>query len=303
MRIQLIRAVILVVLVALSPDCLPQAQNQPALESSQHSVNTAPTMGGSMVLVRGGTVQMGIDAAQIPGLMKGLNIDVPELFQDEVPKHSVTIEDFYLDKYLVTNSEFKKFTDFNLEWRPDRIPRTLHNGNYLKHWSEQDALKTKTAHPVVNVSWYAAVAYCRWVGNRLPTEAEWEYAARGGLNALFPWGDEPVDATRANFSGSGVHTTSPVGTYPANRFGLFDMAGNVWEFLADEWQPYPSAPQKNPVAGGIRFSDGTSFLQVKTRRVIRGGSFDGEPVNLWVEYRDSHPPDGAREFVGFRCAK
>ena len=103
--------------------------------------------------------------------------------------------------------------------------------------------------------------------------------------------------------GSGIGTTSPVGHYPANRYGLFDMVGNVWQFLADEWKPYPSTPQKNPVPGGNLFLDGPAFLQVKTRRVIRGGSFGGAPVNLWVEYRDSHPPDGAREFVGFRCAK
>jgi formylglycine-generating enzyme required for sulfatase activity len=81
------------------------------------------------------------------------------------------------------------------------------------------------------------------------------------------------------------------------------MVGNVWQFLADQWERYPSTPQNNPVAGGSLFLDGTSFLEVKTRRVIRGGSFDGSPVNFWVEYRDSHPPAGAAEFVGFRCAK
>jgi sulfatase modifying factor 1 len=298
---ELIPALSLALLFALPQDCVAQGTNRSALESSPQRAN-ARTVVGSMVLVRGATAQMGIDTAQIPSLVKTFNIDVPQFFQDEVPKHSVTIDDFYIDKYPVTNAEFKKFTDFNPEWRPDRIPRTLHNGNYLKHWKEQDALKTKADHPVVNVSWYAAVAYCRWVGKRLPTEAEWEHAARGGLNALFPWGDQPVDATRANFLGSGIGTTSPVGHYPANRYGLFDMAGNVWQFLADEWKPYPSTPQKNTAAGNL-FLDGTALLQVKTRRVIRGGSFGGAPVNLWVEYRDSHPPDGTREFVGFRCAK
>jgi len=94
-----------------------------------------------------------------------------------------------------------------------------------------------------------------------------------------------------------------VGTYPANGYGLYDMAGNVWEFVADEWQSYPATPQKNPVAGGNLFTDGTAFLEVKTRRAIRGGSWGGDPINLWVEYRDSHPPNGAQDFVGFRCAK
>ena len=84
---------------------------------------------------------------------------------------------------------------------------------------------------------------------------------------------------------------------------LFDMAGNVWQFVADEWKPYTSTAQKNPVPGGDLLPDGTAFLKAKTRPVVRGGSFGGVPVNLWVEYRDSHPPDGSRDFVGFRCAK
>jgi formylglycine-generating enzyme required for sulfatase activity len=123
------------------------------------------------------------------------------------------------------------------------------------------------------------------------------------LTGIYPWGDQPVDKSRANYSGSGIGTTTTVGTYPANGYGLYDMAGNVWQFVADEWQSYPAAAQENPMAGGDRFTDGTSFLEVKTRRVIRGGSWGGDPINLWVEYRDSHPPNGAQEFVGFRCAK
>jgi formylglycine-generating enzyme len=155
---------------------------------------------------------------------------------------------------------------------------------------------------LVNVSWYAAVAFCQYAGKRLPTEAEWEFAARGGLREqTFPWGDAPVDKTRANYAGSGINGTTPVGSYPANGYGLFDMAGNVWEFMADEWGPYSDRPRTNPVAGGDLFLD-QSFYDVTTRRVIRGGSFGGAPLNLRVTYRDSHPPDGAREFVGFRCA-
>ena len=257
----------------------------------------------AMVHVRGGTSHMGINPDQIPALQKTFAIEAPQLFQDEVPKHEVVLADFYLDPYLVTNIQFKRFVDAKPQWQQDQIPTELHNGNYLKHWKDPEALTTKPDHPVVNVSWYAAVAYCQWAGKRLPTEAEWEYAARGGSSSLFPWGDQTPDGTRVNFSGSGLGTTSQVGRYPANDYGIFDMAGNVWQFLADEWKPYPSEPQKNPVAGGNLFRQGDDFLQVKTRRVIRGGSFDGSPVNLWVEYRDSHPPAVAQPFVGFRCAK
>ncbi len=256
-----------------------------------------------MVLVRGATFPMGIDAAQIPRLGKIFGIDAPELFQGMVPKHRVTLDDFSIDKYLVTNAQFQRFTNSKAEWQSNRIPAGLDNGNYLKHWEETAAFTRKADHPVVNVNWYAAVAYCRWAGKRLPTEAEWERAARVDLNALFPWGNEPVEPTRTSLSGSGRGTTSRVGAYPANGYGIFDMTGNVWQFLADEWKPYSADPQKNPVAGGNMFLDGKAFLQVKTRRVIRGGSFDGAPVNFWVGYRDSHPPDGSREFVGFRCAK
>ncbi len=302
-RAVLVPALILALFSSLPQDCLAQVESRSTPAGAAQQANGTNTAVGSMVLVRGGTVQIGIDATQIPSLEKTFDIDAPQLLQDEVPKHWVTLDDFYIDKRLVTNAQFKRFTDANPEWQPGLIPRELDNGNYLKHWKKLAALTTKADHPVVNVNWYAAVAYCHWAGKRLPAEAEWEHAARGGLNALFPWGNQPVDGTRANFSGSGLSTTSPVGKYPANGYGLFDMAGNVWQFLADEWKPYSSTPQKNPVAGGNLFLDGTAFLQVKTRRIIRGGSFDGAPVNLWVEYRDSHPPDGSRDFVGFRCAK
>jgi formylglycine-generating enzyme required for sulfatase activity len=256
-----------------------------------------------MVHLHGGTFEMGIDANEIPRFAKFFAIYNTQLFQDELPRHKVTIGDFSIDRYFVTNEQFKRFTEANVEWRPVHIRAELDNGNYLKHWKDPEILKLRANHPVVNVNWYAAVAYCRWVGKRLATEAEWEYAARGGQNTIFPWGDEPADKTRANYSEAGLGSTSPVGAFPANSYGLFDMAGNAWEFLADEWESYSSAAQKDPIAGGHRFAEGDDYLHVKTRRVIRGGSFGGAPVNLWIEYRDSHPPNGSREFVGFRCAR
>ncbi|HYY95468.1 MAG TPA: formylglycine-generating enzyme family protein [Pyrinomonadaceae bacterium] len=257
----------------------------------------------SMALIRGATFGMGTEASEIPRLQQAFGIRRADLFSAEVPRHAVTIDSFYLDRYEVTNGQFKKFLDRNPAWRRGSIPARYHNGNYLKHWGGDTYPKGKADHPVTDVSWYAAVAYCQWAGKRLPTEAEWEYAARGGLKGkAFPWGDEPVDKTRANYGGSQVGAATPVGSYPANGYGLFDMAGNVWEFMADEWGPYPSSPQTDPVAGGNLFLDDT-FLKIITRRVIRGGSFGGSPVNLRVTYRDSHPPEGAQDFVGFRCAQ
>lgn len=256
-----------------------------------------------MVRITGTTFQMGTDAAEIEILQQVFNIKRAELFSAEVPRHQVTLSPFYLDKFEVTNAQFKKFLDHNPNWRRDRIDAKVHNGNYLVDWNNGTFPKGRALHPVINISWYAAVAYCQWAGKRLPTEAEWEWAARGGLaGQAFPWGDQPVDPTRANYGGSKLGTTTPVGSYPANGYGLFDLAGNVWEFLADEWETYPAAPQRNPIAGGNFFLD-KSFLTITSRRVIRGGSWGGGPVNLRVTYRDSHPPDGAKDFVGFRCAR
>ncbi|HEX8737889.1 MAG TPA: formylglycine-generating enzyme family protein [Pyrinomonadaceae bacterium] len=260
-----------------------------------------------MALIPGATFEMGTDAADIPKLQEIFKIKRAEMFSEETPRHPVKIDSFYLDKTEVTNADFKKFLDKNPAWRKDKIPAELHNGKYLQLWDgDKLILPAQANHPVVFVSWYAAVAFCQSQGKRLPTEAEWEYAARGGLlNKTFPWGDEPADKTRANFDQSVIGEATAVGSYPANGYGLFDMAGNVWEFLADEWQKYPATAemQVNPVAGGDFFHEKNSYRQIKTRRVIRGGSYGGVPLNMRVTFRDSHLPENAGDFVGFRCAQ
>ncbi len=271
--------------------------------SGRRSGSSTANDTGEMVLIPGTTTQIGIDSQIVCQFQKLFDVEGVELFEPEIPKHTVTIDNFFIDKYLVTNTQFELFLAANPTWRPDSIPVELHNGNYLRHW---DGIKVpvKLAHnPVVNVSWYSAVAYCQWKSKRLPTEAEWEHAARGGMSGPFPWGARGVDKSLANFAGSGINSTTPVGNYPANGYGLFDMAGNVWEYLADEYRPYTAEALTNPVAGGNYFNKGDEFLSVKTRRVIRGGSYGGAAINLWVEYRDSHPPEDAKPFVGFRCAK
>lgn len=256
-----------------------------------------------MALIKGDTFPMGTQTNEIPTLQKVFEINRAELFLEETPQHSVTISSFYIDKFEVTNAQFKKFIAKYPKWSVEQIPAKFHNGDYLKHWSSNTYPKEKANHPVVYISWYAAVAFCQSLGKRLPTEAEWEYAARGGLkNKAFPWGDAPVDKTKANYYLSNLKTTTPVGSYPANGYGLFDMSGNVWEYLADEWKLYSADPQTNPVAGGNLFLD-KSFYDITTRRVLRGGSWGGAPVNLRVAYRDSHLPNNAKDFVGFRCAK
>jgi formylglycine-generating enzyme required for sulfatase activity len=258
-----------------------------------------------MVLIKGATFETGTDRGDIPKLLEMFKIKRAALFEEETPRHQVKINSFYLDKTEVTNAAFKKFLDKNPAWRKDKIPSEFHNGKYLQDWNGAVFPARKANFPVVFVPWYAAVAYCQSVGKRLPTEAEWEYAARGGLSEKqFPWGDEMPDKTRANFGASEIGSATAVGSYAPNGYGLFDMAGNVWEFLADEWRAYPAATelQVNPVAGGDFFLT-DSFRLVKTRRVIRGGSYGGSVVNLRVTYRDSHSPENAGDHVGFRCAQ
>jgi formylglycine-generating enzyme len=282
----------LALLLCFSATCRVQSSTTPAGQDN------------SMVLIHGATFQMGIDAAEIPRFQKIFDIDHPRLFNDELPKHTVTVGDFYLDKHLVTNAQFKKFLQAKAIWQPKQFPNGLDNGNYLQHWADPDQLNAKPDHPAVNVNWYVAAAFCSWAGKRLPTEAEWEFAARGGKdNFLFPWGDAPPDQSRANFADN-VGTTTPIEAYPPNAFGLYDMAGNVWQFLADDWTKYPNyAVTGTPQHVNQEELEKYTIHPNAARKVIRGGSYAGAPINLWVEYRDSHPANGSRDFVGFRCAK
>jgi sulfatase modifying factor 1 len=246
----------------------------------------------NMALIPGATFEMGQETGDIPKLMEMFKVSHRELFQEETPKHRVTIGSFYLDRTEVTNGAFKAFVEEHPEWMKDKIAPSLHNRNYLQHWNGNDFPAGQADHPVVFVSWYAANAYCSSLGKRLPTEAEWEFAARGGLEGkAFPWGDETPDKTRANYGESGLKAATKVGSYLANGYGLQDMAGNVWEYLADEWQKYP-----------LKSTAVSDPLKVKTRRALRGGSYAGGVVNLRVTYRDSHSPENAGDHVGFRCA-
>lgn len=264
---------------------------------SRETTSKAPK---NMVLIPGGTFEMGTAKEEVPALMTKFNVQHSGLFEEEIPRHTVKLSAFFMDKFEVTNDAFHKFVQKSPEWRSDRLPLERQNGIYLSHWTEGEPPKGKEDHPVVFVTWHSAAAFCKASGKRLPTEAEWEFAARGGsVGKQFSWGDELPDKSRANYGASGFKAPVKVGSYPPNGYGLYDIAGNVWEFLADEWSKYGDAAQTDPVAGGSV----ADFLQVSTRRSLRGGSFGGGVVNLRVTYRDSHVPTNAVEHVGFRCAK
>ena len=250
---------------------------------------TAPD---GMVLIPAGEFEMGSND--------------PEAQNDEQPVHTVSIDAFFMDTHEVTNLEYKKFVRANPRWGKDRIDKRFHNGNYLNHWNGNDYPAGKSSHPVTYVSWYAAMAYAGWVDKRLPTEAEWEYAARGGLSGKkYPWEEDVITLGKANY-GRNVGDTTPVRKYPPNGYGLYDMAGNVWEWCLDEYNKdfYFGSPRKNPLSGANSAEWViNNFTNVKTSRVLRGGSWVKAPKFLRVADRYRLNPAYAGNNDGFRCAR
>ena len=197
---------------------------------------------------------------------------------DEMPVHTVYVDAFYMDVYEVTVGQYKKFIKATGHRAPD--------------WSNVSQCSPTDNHPIIYVSWDDAQAYCRWAGKRLPTEAEWEKAARGGLvDKQYPWGDK-IDSTKANYNNN-VGKTTPVGTNPENGYGLHNMAGNVWEWCEDWYDAnnYSSSSRKNPTgpASGLY-------------RVVRGGSWDNDGDSLRAANRSNgSKPSNMNSYLGFRC--
>lgn len=233
-----------------------------------------------------------------------------EANEDEQPVHTVFLEAFLMDKHPVTNSEFQKFINTNPQWHKpglfqDHIPINYHDGAYLKDWQDNIYPASKGDHPVVHVSWFAAMAYAQWVGKRLPTEAEWEKAARGRLDGKkYPLGD----TLDSDVSGSvyNLDDTTSVGLSPVNGYGLYDMSGNVWEWCLDAYDAdfYVSSPHTNPFSGSNSVEwVVNNFRNVKVSRVLRGGPWDVDSQGARVSHRfRSNPADSLPTF-GFRCVK
>jgi len=214
---------------------------------------------------------------------------------EERPAHPVWVDAFYMDVHEVTNAQYRRFVEAT-GWREPvgfvKIDGRLRRDFRL--WA--DPRFNQPQQPVVCVKWSDAVAYCEWVGARLPTEAEWERAARGGLvGKKYPWGDEEPTG-RANVGGKGPVA---VGSYPANGFGLHDMAGNVWEWCAD-WLDsgyYTRSPRRNPTGP----PDGR-------HRLVRGGGWLQGPFEVRCAARhhgcDTSNPEAYPMYGwwGFRCA-
>lgn len=268
----------------------------PPIPQTILGADTAP-----MVLIRAGEFQMGSDYHTMGNAATR-------------PMHVVYLDAFYIDKYEVTVGQYNQFV---------RATNYAPLPEWVYRYSRTDA------HPVVGVSWEDARAYAKWADKRLPTEAEWEKAARGGLvQKNQAWGNAAVDGTQCNFADKklriiwnrerepednwadenlddGYAYTAPVGSYPPNGYGLYDMAGNVWEWCFDAYDEnfYANSPYENPIAE-ILVRDGANVVvSVNKLRVTRGNSWYDGVSGTWIASRLGQSPEHKVINIGFRCVQ
>jgi formylglycine-generating enzyme required for sulfatase activity len=204
-------------------------------------------------------------------------------FEEETPQHAATLDGFWIDTTEVTNRQYKLCVAGGACRASKLAERPSYNGDDL---------------PVAGIPWQDAADYCAWAGGRLPTEAEWEYAARGPSGAIFPWGDE-FNCAGGNFADTvtgcddGFPEPAPVGSFPqgVSWCGALDMAGNVWEWVGDYYGAYTPEDQVDP-AGPTEGS----------QRILRGGSWGYMPGFVRGATRYAVPPTADYLAVGFRCA-
>ncbi|ENH96841.1 Non-specific serine/threonine protein kinase [Gracilibacillus halophilus YIM-C55.5] len=275
-----------------------------------------------MVLLNGGKYMMGTNDDE------GIKAD------GESPIQEVTVSPFYIDIHTVTNQEFQNFvedTGYKTEaeqygWSfvfyqfieknsPHKVQQVPHTPWWLAvesaYWYQPEGkgstIENRMDHPVVHISWNDAHAYSKWAGKRLPTEKEWEYAARGGLNQKkYPWGDELTpneehycniwqgEFPQHNTKKDGYIGTAPATEFPANGFGLYNVSGNVWEWCADTFQINRNGKVDNEKVDG------------NIPKVIRGGSYlcHHSYCNRYrVAARSSNTADSSSGNIGFRCVK
>jgi formylglycine-generating enzyme required for sulfatase activity len=262
-----------------------------------------------MILIPAGPFSMGSTQADIEAAYEMCEIAlsreecVQQGFESEMPQHNVVLNSYYIDQFEVTNGQFAAFlndmgnqTEGGAPWLDagdENVRLALQGGT----WQLID--RAFSDHPVTEVTWYGARAFCAWREGRLPTEAEWEKAARWdpdtGESSLYPWGIELPGATLANHSGNVGKTTS-IGSYPGgvSPSGVYDMAGNAFEWVADWYAPdyYAVSPELNPPGP----DDGL-------QKVVRGGSWGDFAFLIRASNRGLLAPNVAFNFIGFRCVK
>ncbi len=238
---------------------------------------TAHAADNDMILIPAGEFTMGANPDQLPKIAESVG-GMVKYIENATPRRKLNLPAFYIDKYEVTNEQYKKFVDATGHTPPE-------------HWEGGKIPGKKEKHPVVYVSLEDAKAYAKWAGKRLPTEAEWEKAARGTDGRLFPWGNK-YKRKRANTDEARKGKTTEVGSFKkgVSPYGVHDMAGNVWEWTSDFYQAYPGSTCKDEFFG-------------KERYVLRGGSFMDFKNDALTIVRSKFTPRTTDENVGFRCVK
>lgn len=264
----------------------------------KESVMTNPVDGAMLSYIPAGEFEMGADPQEGYDVCTQVrNSCQLSWFEGEAPRHMVYLDNFWMYQMEVTNFQYAAF--LNELGNQNEGGATWLSVYALIHQSGGDwqADSGYDEHPVVQVTWYGAAAYCEWAGGRLPTEAEWEKAARGGLEGkIYPWGDESPTCRFGAENGARFEEcddgTVPVGSFAANGYGLYDMAGNAWEWVADWYDEnyYQNSTDVNPTG-----------LENGTHRVLRGGSWNGYRINLRSANRGRYYPDETWFSRGFRC--
>ena len=239
------------------------------LHAQEGNADLAANTPDGMVLIAAGPFLMGTSAQDRGGP------NAVRENSDSNPQHSVDVAAFYIDKTEVTNAQYKRYCDATKYPAPP-------------HWKNGDFPDGEGNVPVTFINWWEASSYAAWAGKRLPTEAEWEKAARGADGRAFPWGAQ-WDASKVVW---GEKKPQAVGSKPegASPYGVLDMAGNVYEWVADWYQAYPGATRTFPEYGTIY-------------KVARGGGFMGFEFVAHTYYRSVARPQARSEWIGFRCVK
>jgi len=274
-----------------------QKQSEPDPSSKRH-YQPESSVGGEVAAVRTSvpprsTVEVDMPQPMVPLAAGKFLMGSPTSEHDRdisESQHEVSVAAFWMDPTEVTNAAFQKFLIANAKWQRPQVKPDLVDDEYLRNWKNADyPFGEHGNYPVTRVSWYAAQAYCTWMRKRLPTEAEWEFAARAGTTKAYWWGDEWAPARAAGNSERGP---DPVGKQAhRNQWNLFDMLGNVKEWTSSVYKPYP-----------YDASDGREDPQSVSARTVRGGSWADTPEYIRAAFRISKAPNFTDGLVGFRCA-